>query len=108
MALSYRTFRIEGPQSFAQAVEDVDACLRQAVEDGDSRVLIDVRGLIGFDKPEVLDRIGMVRRWASTAQGRLKMAMISRAEINVAERFDVVLANGLGFDGDVFETEEEA
>jgi hypothetical protein len=36
------------------------------------------------------------------------VAVISRAEIDDAERFDVVLAKGLGFEGDVFETEEDA
>jgi hypothetical protein len=108
MAVSFRIFRIEGSQPFAQAVGEVDACLRQAVENGDRRVLVDVRGLTGFAKPDVLARVGMVRRWASTAQGRLKVAVISRAEIDDAERFDVVLAKGLGFEGDVFETEEDA
>jgi len=108
MAVGFRTFRIEGSQPFSQAVDDVDACLRQAVEDGDRRVLVDVRGLTGFAKPDVLARVGMVRRWAATAQGRLKVAFVSRVEIDDAERFDVVLAKGLGFDGDVFETKEDA
>jgi len=50
----------------------------------------------------------MVRRWAATSQGQLRVAMISPAELNDGERFDVVLAKGLGFDGNVFETEEGA
>lgn len=108
MAAGIRIFRFEGSQPFARAVEDVDDCLRQAVENGDRRVLVDVRGLTGFAKPDVLARVGMVRRWASTAQGRLKVAFVSRPEIDDTERFDVVLAIGLGFDGDVFETEEDA
>ena len=108
MAASVRIFRIEGSQPLSQAVDEVDACLRQCVADGDRRVLVDVRGLTGFARPEVSTRAGMVRRWASTAQGRLKVAFVSRAEIDDAERFDVVLAKGLGFDGDVFETEEDA
>ena len=108
MAASVRIFRIEGSQPLSQAVDEVDACLRQSLADGNRRVLVDVRGLTGFARPEVSARAGMVRRWASTAQGRLKVAFVSRAEIDDAERFDVVLAKGLGFDGDVFETEEEA
>lgn len=108
MADGFRTFRFQGTQSFAQAVDDVDACLRESVAAGERRVLVDVRGLTGFAKPGLLARVSMVRRWASTAQGRLKVAMISRAEINDGERFDVVLAKGLGFDGNVFETEEDA
>ena len=34
--------------------------------------------------------------------------MISPSELNDGERFDVVLAKGLGFDGNVFENEEGA
>jgi hypothetical protein len=36
------------------------------------------------------------------------MAIVSRAEIIDDERFGVVLAQSLGFDGNVFEYEEEA
>ena len=108
MAVSHRIFRIEGSQPFSQAVDEVDACLRQAVEDGDRRVVVDVRGLTGFARPDVSARVGMVRRWAASAQGRLKVAFVSRKEIDDTERFDVVFANGLGFDGDVFETEADA
>lgn len=108
MANTFPTFRFQGTQSFAQAVDEVDACLRQMVEAGERRVLVDVRGLTGFPKPDLLARVSMVRRWAATARGRVKVAMVSRGEINDGERFDVVLAQGLGFDGNVFETEEDA
>lgn len=101
-------FRLHGDQPFAQAVDDVDACLRQALADGARRVLVDVRALTGFAKPDLLARIAMVRRWAATAQGRLKVAMLSRPEIDDGERFDVVFAQSLGFDGDVFEHEADA
>lgn len=103
-----RAYRIEGTQSLAKAVDDVDQCLREALDAGVRRVLVDVRGLTGFAKPDILARLGMVRRWAATTQGRVKMAMISRAEINDSERFDVVLARSMAFDGDVFEHEDEA
>jgi hypothetical protein len=80
----------------------------EALARGARRVLVDVRGLSGFEKPDVTARLGMVRRWAATTQGRLKVAMISPPELNDGERFDVVFANSLGFDGDVFETEADA
>lgn len=103
-----RRYRLEGSRSFAQAVDEIDQCLSDALTSGIRRVLIDIRGLSGFAKPDVVARVGMVRRWAATAQGRLKVAMISPAEINDHERFDVVLARSLAFDGDVFEHEEDA
>ena len=103
-----RSYRLQGTRTFPQAVDDVDQCLREALESGARRVLIDIRELVGFAKPDVVARIGMIRRWADTGQGRLKMAIVSRAEIIDDERFGVVLAQSLGFDGNVFEFEEEA
>ena len=103
-----RSYRLQGTRTFPQAVDDVDQCLREALESGARRVLIDIRELVGFAKPDVVARIGMIRRWADTAQGRLRMAIVSRAEIIDDERFGVVLAQSLGFDGNVFEYEEEA
>ena len=38
----------------------------------------------------------------------MKVAMISPRSLNDGERFDIVLAKSLAFDGDVFETEEDA
>jgi len=103
-----RSYRLQGTRTFPQAVDDVDQCLREAFESGARRVLIDIRELVGFAKPDVVARIGMIRRWADTAQGRVKMAIVSRAEIIDDERIGVVLAQSLGFDGNVFEYEEEA
>lgn len=108
MADAVCEIRVSGNQSFARAVDEVDEGLRQALASGARRVLVDVRGLSGFSRPDVTARLGMIRRWAATAQGRLKMAMISPRELNDGERFDVVFAHSLGFDGDVFENEEDA
>ena len=103
-----REFRVSGSQSFAKAVDDVDDCLRLAIAEGARRVLVDVSGLTGFAKPDVVARAGMIRKWAATTQGRLKVALISPAHLNDGERFDVVLAQAMGFDGDVFENEDDA
>ena len=108
MADTFRSFRIEGIQPLAQAIDEVDACLRQAVEAGDRRVLVDIRGLTGFPRPGLLARMGMVRRWAATCRGRLRVAMVSRADFIDIERFGVVVARGLGFDSNVFENEDDA
>lgn len=108
MADPIRAVRIAGEMTFAQAVDDVDACIRQAREDGVRRLLVDLRGMSGFVKPDVVARLGMVRRWAATAQSRVKVAFVSPAELNDGERFDVVLARSLAFEGDVFEQEEDA
>jgi hypothetical protein len=108
MTEEIRVFRLHGSQSLAQAVDEVDQCLRDALAAGDRRVLVDVRGLTGFAKPDLPARMAMVRRWAETAAGRVKLAVVSPVELNDGERFDVVIAQSLAFDGDVFEDESDA
>lgn len=108
MPKGIREICLSGDQSLAQAVDEVDACLREARADGVERLLIDLRGLTGFPSPDLLARSSMVRRWAATSQGRLKVAFVSRAELNDGERYDVVLAQALAFDGNLFEDVDDA
>lgn len=108
MPKGIREIQVSGDQSLAQAVDDVDDCLRAARSDGVERLLIDLRGLTGFARPDLLSRSSMVRRWAATSQGRLKVAFVSRPELNDGERYDVVLAQALAFDGNLFEDIEDA
>lgn len=108
MAGDIQVVRLEGECTLGQAVDDIDACLRRARQDGVRRLLIDIRGLSGFGKPDVGARMGMIRRWAASAGGAMKVAMVSPRELNDGERFDIVLARALAFDGDVFEDEDEA
>ena len=108
MAGDVHVVRLEGVRTLGEAVDEVDACLRKARSDGVRRLLIDIRGLSGFPKPDVSARLGMVRRWAASAGGGMKVAMISPRSLNDGERLDIVLAKALAFDGDVFETEEDA
>ena len=103
-----RVFRLQGDLPFIQAVDEVDDCLRLAREDGRSRVLVDLRGLTGFAPPDLLARVGMVRRWAATAGGRLAVAIVCQPDFIDGERFGVVIARSLGFEGNVFEDEKDA
>ena len=102
------TLRPNGPQSFLQAVDEIDASFAQAVDDGVRRVLLDVRGLTGFASPDLAARAWMLRRGAATSRGRLKVAMVCAPEWTDGERFGVVLARSLGIDCDVFEDDEHA
>ena len=108
MAHEIRILRLAGDQPFAQAVDEVDEALRQARADGVGRLLVDIRGLTGFASPDLFARISMVRRWASTAKGQVRVAMVARPDLMDGERFGVVVARSMGFDGDVFEHEEDA
>lgn len=108
MADDIRCLTLEGTQSLARAVDEVEDFLRQAAADGVRRVLVDVRGLTGFARPDAIAHVDMVRRWAVAARGRVRMAMVAPERLRDEERIGVVVAQGLAFDGDVFDTEEEA
>lgn len=108
MDLELLVVRLEGGQPFSVAVQQVDDALRQAVEHKIRKALVDVRGLTGFERPSVAAISEMARRWAATSQGRVKMAMLSRPDLNDPERFGVIIARRLGFDVEIFETETAA
>ncbi len=108
MATDIRRLTLEGNQSLARAVDAVEDFLRQAAADGVRRVLVDVSGLTGFQRPEAIAHVDMVRRWAAAARGRVRVAMVAPERLRDQERIGVVVAQGLAFDGDVFDTEEEA
>lgn len=102
------TLRLEGEHSTARAVQLVDDALKEAVQRGIPRALLDVRGLTGFPRPSVAALSESVRRWAETSQGRVKVAMLARRELIDPERFGVILARRHGLVADVFEDEAAA
>lgn len=101
-------FRVHGDQPLSVAVQQVDEALKQAVREGARKVLLDVRELTGFSRPDPFAISGMVRRWAASAEGRLKVAMVRRRDQMDPERLGVVVAHSIGFDVDAFDSEQEA
>ena len=104
----FRELRLAGPLSFLQAVDAIDDFLRTAEADGMRRVLVDVRGLAGLASPDLAARAWMLRRFAATTRGRVKVAMLAPPELQDAERFGVVFARSVGLEDDVFEHEDDA
>lgn len=100
--------RLKGDQPFSTSVQQVDEGLRHAVLQELRLALVDVRELTGFSRPSVAAISEMVRRWSETAQGRVKVAMVSRRDLNDPDRFGIIIARGLGFEAEVFETETAA
>jgi hypothetical protein len=103
-----RVLRLAGNQPFSVAVQQVDDMLAQAVAQGLRMAMLDVRGLTGFARPSLAALSEMARRWATTSQGRVKLAVLSRPDLNDPERFGVIIARRLGFEVEVFETEAAA
>ena len=108
MAQEIRIVHLAGDQPLALAVREVEAAIQRAREEGITRLLVDVRGLCGFASPDLLTRVDMVRRWASAAGGQVKVALVCRSDLIDSERFGVVVAQSMGFDGNVFEDEQDA
>lgn len=93
--------------SFAEAVNRIDEAIRYCRETGESRLLVDIRQLTGFPTPGVLDRFHFAEVWSKTAQGRVRLAVISRPELIDREKIGVTMARNRGLAADVFEDETE-
>jgi hypothetical protein len=93
---------------FQQAVQLVAIAMVQAREQGLRKLLVNSHGLTGFDPPSVFERLAMIRTWAESAQGRLKVAMVTPPELMDSERIGVVIAASVGLDGNTFASEAEA
>lgn len=81
--------------------------VRQLAADGTPHVLIDASD-VAFAAPTLPERLDMVRALALAADGRVRIAMLARADFIDAERFGVVAAGGFGLSGQVFEREADA
>ena len=99
--------RVPEASTFNQAVDLVDAALRQAVADGRDALLAEGLGL-GFVPPDIAARHAMVRRWADAGQGRVRLALVVPDAMRDPERFATVAARNFGLVAAAFSDEAEA
>lgn len=103
----FAILRVPAASTFKQAVDLVDDALRLAVADGHDRLLAEGLGL-AFRPPDIAARHEMVRRWAETAQGRVRVALVVPQAFRDPERFAMVAARNFGLIGAAFSDEAEA
>ena len=104
----FAEFHASGVHTFPQAQRLLTEAIVQAREAGQPALLVDVRAIDGFAPPSLVERHRMVREWADAAQGRVRIAVVARAEFIDGEKFGVVAARNFGLQGDVFTCENDA
>ena len=95
------------PLLFEHAVTLIADIVRQLVVQGRPQLLVD-GSQVTFASPSLVDRLRMVREWADAAEGRVRIAMVTRPEYIDPERFGIVAAGNFGLAAQVFDCEEDA
>ena len=94
--------------SMQEAIDHVDGAIRYCRENGKTRLLADIRETTGFPPPNIAERYYLIEKWASTAMGQVKMAMIGRREMIDEDKIGITMAKNRGFDAEIFSDEGQA
>lgn len=101
-------YRPVGKVTLEQGAELVDQAIGYARDRALPKLLVNCTGLVGFPSPTLPQRYFLVRGWAQTAQGRVQVAMVARAEMIDPEKFGITVARNAGLTAEVYPTEPEA
>jgi len=94
--------------TFEQAIERVATAMRWARERNLADLLVNTDGLTGFPAPSTFARYALAVKWAESAGGALRVAMVARPEIIDPQKIGVLMAQNRGVNGDVFTNETDA
>jgi hypothetical protein len=94
--------------TFEQAIDLVAQGMRHARERGLTDLLVNTHGLTGFPTPSTFARYSLAVKWAESAGGALRVALVTRAEIIDPQKIGVLMAQNRGVNGDVFTNETDA
>src|SRR5690349_13040738 len=101
-------FQPVGTASLDDAVSMVSAAIAYARDQGVDELLVDARGVMGFNPPDVFQRYDLIKRWLAVAAGQVRTAFVLRPEMIDHSKFGVMVAENRGYATDVFTTEEAA
>lgn len=101
-------FRPTGHMPLAEAVARVDAAIAYARAQAIKDLLVNGILVTGFDPPSLSERYFLVEKWALTARGALRVAMVLRPEMIDPEKFGVTVAFNRRLIADVFVDEGPA
>jgi hypothetical protein len=101
-------YRPAGSVSFDEAVAWVRAAIAIARSHQAADLLVDTTALTGFPSPNTFQRFLAAVGWAEEASGRLRLAMVTRAEMIDPQKFGVTVAANRGLVSNIFTTETEA
>jgi hypothetical protein len=91
-----------------EAKDLISAALVMAREKKITRLLLDIRGLTGFEPPSVVDRYFYVKEWAKAGCGQVRAAFVAVPQMIDPQRFGVIAARNVGLIANIFENEKEA
>ena len=94
--------------TFEQAVDLVAEAMVFARESNCVDLLVSVYGFIGLQPPTVFARYDLAVKWARSAGSKLRVAMVTPAELIDPEKIGVLMAQNRGVTGDVFTSEAAA
>ena len=105
VAAATRPVQLAAPRgaSVAARAAITAACASRAAD-----LLVDTTTLTGFPAPDTLQRFLAAVGWAEEAGGRLRLAMVARAEMIDPCKFGVTVAANRGLVSNIFTTEAEA
>jgi hypothetical protein len=101
-------YRPTGTVSFEQAVEMGAHAMTHARKRGCSDLIINVRGLGGFDSPDVFGRYHLAVRWAESAGNKLRVAIVAPEQFFDPGKIAALMAQNRGVMGDAFTLEADA
>jgi len=101
-------YRPAGTVSFDEAVTLVRSAIATARSGQARELVVDTTQLSGFPSPDTFQRFLAVVGWAEEASGRLRLAMVARAEMIDPQKFGVTVATNRGLVSNIFPTEVEA
>lgn len=89
-------------------VERVTGAISDARAKGERRPLVAPKEVTGFPPPKLTARHQFLREWARASEGKVRMAVVTTAEMIDPGRFGVTVAANAGMEADVFADENEA
>jgi hypothetical protein len=101
-------YRPVGRVSFVEAVAWVRAAIAVARSGQAEDLVVDATALTGFPSPATFQRFLAAVAWAEEAVGRLRLAMVARAEMIDPHKFGVTVAANRGLVSNIFPTEAAA
>jgi hypothetical protein len=101
-------YRPIGHATFEQAVDLVADAMVLARESNCVDLLVSVYGFTGVQPPSVFARYDLAVKWARSAGSKLRVAMVTPAELIDPEKIGLLMAQNRGVTGEVFTSEAAA
>jgi hypothetical protein len=101
-------YRPAGIVSYDQALQMFADAIQFARDLKLTDLLVNSQGLGGFASPDVVARYALAVKWAQSAAGSLRVALVVRPEFMDPQKIAMLMANNRGVVGDVFTDEVDA